>query len=55
MAKKELRIVNEYRMVYNPEHPEAVRSGAMEGYVYEHRLVAEQFMNRPLVRADVEI
>jgi hypothetical protein len=48
MAKKEVRIVNGYRMIYMPEHHEAVRSGSMEGYVYEHRLIAEQFMGRKL-------
>ena len=48
MARKEISMVNGYRMVYLPDHPEAVRSGAMKGYVYEHRLVAEQFMGRPL-------
>lgn len=48
MAKKEVRIVNGYRMIYMPDHHEAVRTGAMEGYVYEHRLIAERFMGRQL-------
>ena len=48
MSKKEIRIVNGYRMVYMPEHHEAVKSGSMEGYVYEHRLIAEEFMGREL-------
>ncbi len=48
MSKKEIRVVNGYRMIYMPEHHEAVRSGSMEGYVYEHRIIAEQFMGRRL-------
>lgn len=48
MSKQQIRIVNGYRMVYMPNHSDAVRSGSMEGYVYEHRLVAEQFMGREL-------
>ena len=48
MTKKVERFVNGYKMILKPEHPDCVKSGAMEGYVYEHRLVAEESMGRPL-------
>lgn len=48
MAKKTERFVNGYKMILNPEHPERVKSGAMKDYVYEHRIVAEEIIGRPL-------
>ena len=29
---KEVKIINGYRMVYKPDHPEAVKSGGMFGF-----------------------
>jgi HNH endonuclease len=37
-----------YVLVHMPEHPEA-----NNGYVYEHRLVAEQMLGRPLLTGEV--
>ena len=38
-----------YRMIYMPTHPDAEKSG---GYVFEHRLVMEQVMGRPLAAGE---
>lgn len=48
MTKKTERFVNGYKMIYKPDHPDCVKTGSMKNYVYEHRLVAEEIMNRSL-------
>lgn len=37
-----------YRLVYQPDHPAA----GTRGYVYEHRLVAERMIGRPLRKGE---
>lgn len=43
------RTLNGYRIVYEPEHPRAMRSRNWNGYVYEHIKVAESTLDRPLM------
>ena len=45
--KARIRELNGYRVVYEPTH-HSTMSGNWEGYVYEHRLVAEEQLKRPL-------
>lgn len=45
MNKKKL---NGYILVYIPDHPKALKSRGYKGWVYEHVVVAEKFMKRPL-------
>lgn len=42
------RKLNKYTCVYMPQHPRALKGTGYEGYVYEHIIVAEHVMNRPL-------
>lgn len=39
---------NGYRRIYQPDHPKAM----YQGYVYEHRLVVENTLGRPLLRSE---
>lgn len=39
---------NGYILVYEPSNPKAMKSGAFKGYVYEHVLIAENLIDRPL-------
>lgn len=43
-----VRVSNGYRLVYEPEHPKAMKGKDWGGYVYEHILVAEKMLGRPL-------
>lgn len=45
---KKVRYLNGYRVLYLPEHPRAMTSSNWEGYVYEHIVVAEDSLGRPL-------
>ena len=47
MPKNEIREVNGYRTIFMPEHPRAMK-GNWDGYVYEHIVVAEKMIGRPL-------
>ena len=42
------RISKGYRYVYAPEASGAKKSGSYKGYIFEHRLVMENFLGRPL-------
>lgn len=42
------RELNGYILVYTPEHPRTIKSGGEAGYLYEHILVAEAKIGRPL-------
>lgn len=48
MPKQEVRYVNGYRCVLEPNHPSAMTSANWAGYVYEHILVVEQDLGRSL-------
>lgn len=44
---------NGYTLVYIPDHPKAIASGSFQGYVYEHVLIAEEMLGRPIQSGDV--
>lgn len=44
---------NGYVLIYIPDHPKAILSGSFQGYVYEHVLVAEEMLGRPISSGDV--
>lgn len=48
MRKKVLVRKDGYRLLWFPDHPAAHR-----GYVYEHRVVAEELVGRPLKRSEI--
>lgn len=49
MSKKvRVRNLNGYRVVFCPKHPKAMKNDNWKGFVYEHIVVAEEFMGRPL-------
>lgn len=52
-SQKGYLYLNGYRMIYLPEHPRAYRSSGYNGYIYEHIVVAEDFMRRPLRSGEV--
>lgn len=41
-----VRVSNDYRLVYKPEHPKAMKGEDWGGYVYEHIVVAESMLGR---------
>lgn len=45
MKEKE---INGYRALHIPDHPQAIKTPRMYGWVYEHRVVAEDMLGRPL-------
>ena len=45
---KGTRILNGYRVVYEPNHPTAMKNDNWKGYVYEHILVVELRIKRSL-------
>ena len=53
MGDKSARILNGYRVLYRPDHPSAMTSSNWKGYVYEHILVVEQSLERPLTEDEV--
>ncbi|QBX32539.1 hypothetical protein [Pseudomonas phage PA1C] len=42
------KIINGYRALYLPEHRQAIANPKMFGWVYEHRVVGEDTLGRPL-------
>lgn len=54
MIKKTKRILNGYIVIYMPEHPKAMKSKNWDGWVYEHIVVAEKELNRP-IRKDEDV
>ena len=52
-ATKSVRILNGYRLVYDTTSPRAMTNNNWCGYVYEHILVAEKFLGRPLRRKEI--
>ena len=49
--KSEVRELNGYRLILDPDHHRAMNSENWKGYVYEHILVAEQSLGRH-IKAD---
>lgn len=50
---KTTRTVNDYRIIYMPEHPKAMSTSNWKGWVYEHIVVAEKFKGRSLAPNEV--
>ena len=50
---KKIRICNGYRVVYQPDHPNAMSSDSWKGYVYEHIYVMSKEIDRPLCKGEV--
>lgn len=48
------KLINGYVALYIPDHLQALLNPKMYGWVYEHRVVAEEFLGRPL-RTDEEV
>lgn len=44
---------NGYVLVYIPDHPKTIQSGSFKGYVYEHIVVAERLVDRPIMSGEV--
>jgi len=51
--RKEVRMLNGYRVIYRPEYPRSMTNDNWKGYVYEHILVAEESLGRPLTYNEV--
>lgn len=50
---KSNRILNNYHVIYKPDHPTSMSSGNWEGYVYEHIYVIENYLGRSLREEEV--
>lgn len=50
---KNLRMLNGYRVVYLPGHAKAMTSKNWAGYIYEHIVVAEEYLQRSLTDEEV--
>lgn len=50
---KNTRILNGYIVVYEPNHPRAMKSQNWRGYIYEHIVVAEKKLGRHLMDNEV--
>lgn len=48
MQQKNVRLLNGYRVVFNPSHPASMKNDNWLGYVYEHILVASESLGRAL-------
>lgn len=48
-----VRILNDYRVIYQPDHPSAMQSQNWLGYVYEHVVVASRSIGRQLLETEV--
>jgi hypothetical protein len=51
--KAEVRILNGYRLIYEPSHPRSIKSECARGYIYEHIFVAEKCLGRHLAANEV--
>lgn len=45
---KSARVVNGYRLIYEPGHPKAMTNDNWNGYIYEHIVVAEKSLGREI-------
>ncbi|QBJ02936.1 HNH endonuclease [Pseudomonas phage Psa21] len=50
MEKIKQKVINGYIALHLPDHLHALMNPKMYGWVYEHRVVAEEFMGRPLAK-----
>ena len=50
---KSVRELNGYRLVYEPNHPKAMKSKNWLGYVYEHIIIAEEGLNRSISKTEI--
>lgn len=50
---KSVRILNGYRVIFQPEHPTSMKSENWDGYVYEHIYFIETELGRPLSKEEV--
>lgn len=50
---KSVRDLNGYRVIYSPGHPKAMTNENWKGYVYEHIVVAEEYLGRPILENEV--
>lgn len=53
MKNKTTRDLNGYIAVYRPEHPNSYTSENWKGWIYEHRLIAEELLGRSLREDEV--
>ena len=53
--KRSPRLLNGYRVIYNPDWPSAMKDRNYNGYVYEHRYVMELEIGRTLKKTNVFI
>lgn len=51
--KNNVRELNGYRLLFEPEHPRAMKNENWDGYVYEHIAVAEEYLGRPLASNEI--
>jgi predicted nucleic acid-binding Zn ribbon protein len=50
---KKVRILNGYRVIYEPDYPFSMTNENWKGYIYEHRYVMEQYLGRQLEEDEV--
>lgn len=50
---KQVRILNEYRVIFDPENPSAMQNSNWKGWIYEHVAIAERQMGRQLFKNEV--
>jgi hypothetical protein len=48
-----VRILNDYRVIFRPEHKSAMTSYNWNGWVYEHVFVAEQYLGRQINKEEI--
>lgn len=53
MQRKLTRDVNGYTSIYLPDHPRSWKKGNWTGWIYEHVVIAEQDIGRPLYDDEV--
>lgn len=48
-----VRVLNGYRVLYRPEHERAMANENWKGFVYEHIVIAQEFLGRSLREEEV--